>query len=93
MRTTQISVKTVACQAPLSLEFSRQECWNGFPFPSPGGLSDPGVELRSPTLQADSLPYEPPGKQMERYALLTEELIVSKFHITHSNFQIQCNSY
>ena len=93
MRTTQINVKTVGCQAPLSLEFSRQECWNGLPFPSPGGFSDPGVELRPPTLQADSLLYEPPGKQMERYALLIEELIVSKFHITLSNFQIQCNSY
>ena len=93
LRTTQINVKTVGCQAHLSMEFSRQECWNGLSFPSPGGLSAPGVELRSPTLQADSLPYEPPGKQMERYALLIEELIVSKFHIPHSNLQIQCNPY
>ena len=93
MRTTQINVKTVGCQAPLSMEFSRQECWNGLQFSSPGGLCDPGVEIRLLTLQADSLLYEPPGKQMERYALLIEELIVSKFHITHSNLQIQCNSY
>ena len=52
---------TVAYQAPLSMGFSRQECWNGLPFPSPGDLPDPGIELRSPALQADALPSEPPG--------------------------------
>ena len=41
------------------MEFSRQEYWNGLPFPSPGDLTDPGIEPRSPTLQADSLPSEP----------------------------------
>ena len=43
-------------QAPLSTGFSRQEYWSGLPFPSPGDLSDPGIEPRSPPLQADSLP-------------------------------------
>ena len=43
------------------MEFSRQEYWSGLPFPSPGDLPDPGSEPRSPTLQADSLPSEPPG--------------------------------
>ena len=52
----------VACQAPLSMEFSRQEYWSGLPFPSPGDLSDPRVEPRYPALQADSLLSEPPGK-------------------------------
>ena len=52
---------TVAHQAPLSMEFSRQEDWSELPFPSPGELPDPGIEPRSPTLQADSLPTEPPG--------------------------------
>ena len=42
--------------------FARQECWSGLPFPSPGDLPDPGIEPRPPTLQADTLPYEPPGK-------------------------------
>jgi len=42
--------------------FSRQEYWNGLPFPSPGDLPDPGIEPRSPTLQADTLTSEPPGK-------------------------------
>ena len=49
---------TVACQAPLSMGFSRQECWSGLPFPYPGDLHYPGVEPRSPALQADSLPTE-----------------------------------
>ena len=53
---------TVAYQAPPSMEFSRQEYWSGLPFPSPGDLPDPGIEPGSPTLQADALPSEPPGK-------------------------------
>ena len=54
---------TVPCQAPLSMGFSRQEYWSGLPFPSPGHLFDPGIELGSPALQADSLPSEPAGTQ------------------------------
>ena len=46
---------TVACQAPLSMGVSWQECWSGLPFPSPGDLPDPGIKPMSPTLQADSL--------------------------------------
>ena len=51
---------TVVCQAPL--EFSRQKYQSRLAFPSPGDLSNPGIEPRSPTLQADSLLSEPPGK-------------------------------
>ena len=54
---------TVACQASPSMGFSRQEYWSGLPFPSPGDFPNPGIEPRSPTLQADSLLSEPPGKQ------------------------------
>ena len=54
--------RTVANQAPLSMGFSRQECWSGLPFPSPGDLPDPGIEPQSPALQADALLSEPPGK-------------------------------
>ena len=50
---------TVACQASLSMEFSRQEYWGGLPCPSPGDLPDPGIEPMSPSLQSDSLPTEP----------------------------------
>ena len=53
---------TVACQAPLSMGFSRQEHWSGFPFPSPGDLPNPGLEPGSPAFLADSLPNELPGK-------------------------------
>ena len=53
---------TVACQAPLSMGFSRQEYWSGLPFPSPGDLPNPGIEPGSPALQADALSSEPPGK-------------------------------
>ena len=52
---------TVAFQASLSTEFSRQEYWGGWPFPFPGHLPDPGIEPRSSALQADSLLPEPPG--------------------------------
>ena len=45
-------------QAPLSMGFPRQEYWSGLPFPSPGDLPDPGIEPRSPALQADSFPTE-----------------------------------
>ena len=57
---------TVAYQAFLSMGFSRQEYWSGLLFPSPGDLPDPGIEPRSPTLQADTLPSEPPGKPIIR---------------------------
>jgi len=53
---------TVAHQASLTMEFSRQEYWSGLPFPSPGNLLEPGIEPGSPTLQADSLPSEAQGK-------------------------------
>ena len=51
-----------ACQTPLSMEFSRQY-WNGLPFPSPGVLPNPGIEPRSPALQADYSPFELLGSQ------------------------------
>ena len=49
---------TVARQAPLSMEFSRHEYWNGRPFLPPGDLPDPGIQPMSPALQVDSLPSE-----------------------------------
>ena len=47
------------------MEFSRPEYWSGYPFPSPGDLPNPGIKPRSPALQADSLPAEPPGKPLQ----------------------------
>ena len=62
---TLVTPWTVACQAPLSMGFSRQEYWGGLPFPSPGDLPDRGIKLRCPALQADSLPTELQGKPTE----------------------------
>ena len=54
----------VAYQAPLPMEFSRQEYWSGLPFPSPGDLPNPGMEPWSLILQADTLLSEPPGNKL-----------------------------
>ena len=53
---------TVAYQAPPTMGFSRQEYWSVVPFPSPGDLPNPGIELGSPALQEEALTSEPPGK-------------------------------
>ena len=53
---------TVVHQAPPSVGFSRQEYWHGLPCPPPGDLPNPGIKPRSPALQVDSIPSEPPGK-------------------------------
>ena len=69
---------TVAHQAPLSMGFSRQEYWSGLPFPSPEDLPDPGIESRSPALQADSLSYELQGNSLNNvYILVKYELVVA----------------
>ena len=52
---------TVAHHVPPFMGFSKQEYWSGLPFPSPGDLPDPGIEPRSPALQADALTSEPGG--------------------------------
>ena len=53
---------TVAYQDPPSMGFSRQKCWSGLPFPSPGDLPDPRIKPGYPVLRADALPSEPPRK-------------------------------
>ena len=65
---------TVAYQAPPSMEFSKQEYWSGLPFPSPEDLPDPGIEPRSPMLQADALPFEPPGKLL--YLMILPQIFI-----------------
>ena len=72
---------TVAYQAPPSTGFSRQECWSGLPFPSPGNLPNPGIEPRSPTLQADALPSEPQGSLLISSPQLS---LFEKQSISHS---------
>ena len=58
---TLVTTWTVACQAPLSIGFSRQEYWCGLPFPSPGDLPDPGIKPTSPALTGRFFTTEPPG--------------------------------
>ena len=60
---------TVAHHVPRSVEFSSQEYRSGLPFPSPGDLPHPGIQPRSPALQADSFLTEPPGKPAWRITL------------------------
>ena len=57
-------------QAPPSMGFSRQECWSGLPFSSPGDLPNPGIKPGSPTLHSDALPSEPP--QLRLYLSVTQ---------------------
>ena len=73
---------TVARQAPLSMGFPRQEYWSGLPFPSPGDLPNPGIEPRSPALQADSLPAEPLGRSKD---LLFQSKFCSYFLVSRDN--------
>ena len=65
-----VTLWTIAYQAPLSVKLSRQEYGSGLPFHSPGDLLDPGIESRSPMLQADSLPTEPPGYKTKQETML-----------------------
>ena len=75
---------TIAHQAPPSMEFSKQEYWSGLPFPSPGDLPNPGIESRSPTLQADSLLTEPPGNPLNALGVPLNSLGALK-HISNSH--------
>ena len=66
---------TVACQAPLSMEYSRQEYWSGLPFPSLEDLPERGTELQSHALQADSLPSKSPRKPKEDAIDLKQQVL------------------
>ena len=68
---------TVACQAPLSMGFPKQEYCSGLPFPSPESLPDPGIESMSPALTGGFFIAEPPGKPL--YQLLGWVLLLSTF--------------
>ena len=57
---------TVACQAPLSMGFSRKQHWSGLPCPSPGDLPDPGIKPPSPALASGFFTAEPPGRPLTK---------------------------
>ena len=80
---------TVTPQAPLSMGFPRQEFWSGLPFPTPGDLPTPGVEPRSPPLQADSLPAKPQGK-LKNTGVGSLSLLQSIFPTQESNWGLLC---
>ena len=61
----------IAHQAPLSMEFSRQEHWSGLPFPSPGDIPNPGIKTLSPALQVGSLPLSHLGNRDIMYKIIT----------------------
>ena len=73
----------VGCQAPLSMEFSRQEYWSGLPFSTPGDLPDPGIEPISPALQADSLLLSHRGSPKKAIRVLK---IAPRYANSHSSF-------
>ena len=68
---------TVAHQASLSMGFSGQEYWSGYPFSSQGDFPNPGIEPGSPALQADSLPSEPQGKPKLVYKSVIQSIKIS----------------
>ena len=77
---------TVVRQTSLSMGFSRQEYWSGFPSPSPGDLPDPGIKPGSPTLQAASLPSDPLGNPSHIWVLITNNNTTPPY----SEFQVFC---
>ena len=79
---------TVAGQAPLSLGFSRQECWSGLPCPPPGDLPHPGIEpasFKAPALQEDSFTTKPPGKPL-RHCQSNPSRLPGNLHTTKSSY-------
>ena len=75
---TLVTPWTVACQAPLSMRFSRQEYWSGLPLPPPGHLPDPGIEPGSLASQADSSPTEHKGSPCAHNPCLKSHMTVRR---------------
>ena len=71
-----------SCQAPLSMEFSRQEYWSGLPCPPPADLPNPGIKPEFPALQTDSLPLNPCGSMRGLYMCMwaSQVVLVIKTH-------------
>ena len=85
---------TIARQAPLSIEFSRQEYWRRLPFPSVRDLPNPGIEPDSSALQTDSLPSEPPGKPFQVLKPLQSKKTLTEHIIFYSHLlAIQCSKF
>ena len=85
-----LTPQTVACQVLLSMEFSRQEYWSGLPFSSPRDLYNPGIELGSPALQADSLLSESLGRANIRGKEMILSLIVNRVCVCLCSYTQLC---
>ena len=81
---------TAIHQVPLSMRFSRQGSWSGLPFPSPGDLPNPGIEPRSSTLQANSLPTELQGKPIITYNM--SFYVLNIYHMLTQSYVHKCES-
>ena len=79
---------TVACQAPLSMGFSRQEYWSRLPCPPRGDLPNPGIEPRSPALPGGFFTSKPPGKPQSR-SLLVIYFIYSSVYMSGNQLILQ----
>ena len=86
-----VTPRTAVHQAPLSMGFSRQEYWKGVLFPPPGHLPNPDIKPRSPSLQADSLPSEPPGKP-KNTGVGRLSLLQGIFLTQDSNWALSCTA-
>ena len=84
---------TVACQAPLSMGFPRQEYWSELPFPSPGDLLDPEIKPGSPALQEDSLPSELRGKSLAQIGTGDRSGALPKQIHGHPGHQNACHCF
>ena len=83
-----VTLWAVAHQGPLSTGFSRQEYWSGLPCPPPEDLPNPEIKLRSPELQVDSLPSEPPGNcQIQKTKTKTKTIYWTVFQQLPSGIQ------
>ena len=74
---------TVAHQAPLPMEFSRQEYWSGLPFPSPGDIPNPGIKPLSPALQVGSLPLSHLGNRDIMYKIIN---IITLLYVIYESY-------
>ena len=84
MHNSFVTPWTVACQAPLSVGFSRPEYWSGLPLPSPGDLPDPGFEAMSPALAEGFFTTEGPGKPSVKRRKLRLREVKARFTVEHS---------
>ena len=76
---------TVACQAPLSMGFPRQEYWSGLPFPSPGDLPDSGIKPMSPALAGRFFTTEPPTKPLLSHFVHFKRLRESHLNLNNNS--------